>query len=248
MKVSIITVVYNNVTTIEEAINSVFSQTYANIEYIIIDGGSNDGTLDILNINKHKVSLLISEPDKGIYDAMNKGLRLASGEVIGILNSDDLLNGITIIEDVVKEFISDNKIDAVYGDLVYVNRFDTTKIVRMWKSKTYFKNFFEYGNVPPHTSLFLKNTVYKNSGLFNTSLKLASDYEFMLRVFKNEIIYSKYIPKVLIRMRLGGSTNKNLSNIIKGNIEVLKSWRINNLKIPILLIPSRIIKRIIQFF
>lgn len=179
---------------------------------------------------------------------MNKGLSLATGEVIGILNSDDLLNGITIIEDVVKEFLSDNKIDAVYGDLVYVNRFDTAKIVRIWKSKSYHKNFFENGNVPPHTSLFLKNSVYKNSGFFNLSLKLASDYEFMLRAFKNNIAFSKYIPNVLIRMRLGGSTNKNWRNIVKGNIEVLKSWRINNLKIPVFLIPCRIVKRLIQFF
>jgi len=248
MKVSIITVVYNNVATIEEAINSVFSQTHANIEYIIIDGGSSDGTLEILYNNKHRFAKFISEPDKGIYDAMNKGLSLATGEIIGILNSDDLLNGPKIIENVVKEFLADSKIDAVYGDLVYVNRIDTTKIIRIWKSKSYYNQFFENGNVPPHTSLFLKNTVYKNSGFFNLSLKLASDYEFMLRAFKNNITFSKYIPTVLIRMRLGGSTNKSWSNIFKGNIEVLKSWRLNNLKIPIFLIPLRIIKRLIQFF
>lgn len=248
MKISIITVVYNNVATIEDAINSVLLQTYNNIEYIIIDGGSNDGTLDILNKYKNRLSKLISEPDKGIYDAMNKGLKMATGEVVGILNSDDLLNGSTIIENIMKEFILDMKLDAIYGDLVYVNRYDTNIVVRTWRSKTYYNNFFENGNVPPHTSLFLKNHIYISSGYFNLSLKLASDYEFMLRVFKHNITYSKYIPHVFVRMRLGGSTNKNMANIIKGNIEVLKSWKLNNLNIPIMLMPLRVIKRLVQFF
>ncbi len=247
MKVSIITVVYNNAKTIRSAINSVLSQSYNEIEYIIVDGASTDGTLEIINEYRDKISVIVSEKDNGIYDAMNKGILQATGDIIGILNSDDLYDNNKIIEIIADEFIKDKKLEIVYGDLVYVAKNDITKIVRKWTSCDYDLTFFDRGEVPPHPSLFLKNNVYKIVGLFNIEYKLASDYEFMLRVFKKNTFKLKYINKILVKMRLGGATNKNYKNIYLGNIEILRAWKLNGLKIPILFIPRRIIKRLSQF-
>ncbi|MEJ7820908.1 MAG: glycosyltransferase family 2 protein [Chitinophagaceae bacterium] len=245
MKVSVITVCYNSSATIETTIKSVLVQTYSNREYIIVDGGSTDGTLDI--IKKYPLLKVVSESDRGVYDAMNKGIRLATGDVIGILNSDDIYQDNEVLSDVVTRFNSNSALDILYGDLVYVKKNDTNKVVRKWESKSYFKNFFEYGNVPPHPTLFVKKHVYKEVGFFNIRYKLAADYEFMLRVFKKHRFESKYINRVMVKMRLGGATNKSLKNILNGNKEILCAWRNNGLKIPLILVPMRIIKRLVQF-
>ena len=189
----------------------------------------------------------ISEKDAGIYDAMNKGVLAATGDVIGILNSDDLYQDVTVIESVMNQFIQNPTLDIVYGDLVYVKSDNVDKVVRNWKSNPYHNNFFDKGNVPPHPSLFVKKRIYEEAGLFNLDFKLAADYEFMLRIFKKHNFKSKYINKVIVKMRLGGATNQSFSNIKKQNIEILKAWRHNQLKVPFLLMPLRIIKRLIQF-
>lgn len=248
MRISIITVVYNNKATIANAIESVLSQNYDDIEYIIIDGKSTDGTLDVINHYSSRISKIVSENDKGIYDAMNKGLRLATGDVIGILNSDDFYANNSILNEVMSQFNKDHDLDILYGDLVYVKPDDVNKLVRKWKSKPYNSNFFENGDVPPHPSLFVSSRVYKEAGHFNLKYRLASDYEFMLRIFKKFNFKIKYLPIVFVNMRLGGATNKNLKNIIKGNAEILSSWKDNGYSIPLLLIPKRIFKRLIQFF
>lgn len=247
MKISIITVVYNNDKTIEDAIKSVLSQSYSNIDYIIIDGGSSDKTVTIINEYKEQLGYFISEKDKGIYDAMNKGINAAKGDVIGILNSDDLYQDTTVIETVMNQFNQNPSIDVVYGDLVYVKSDNVNKVVRNWKSNPYYNSFFENGNVPPHPSLFVKKSVYEKAGFFNLDFKLAADYEFMLRIFKKHNFNSKYINRVIVKMRLGGATNQSFSNIKKQNIEILKAWNHNELKAPFLLMPLRIIKRLIQF-
>jgi len=247
MRISIITVVYNNERTLESAILSVLNQSFKNIEYIIIDGKSIDGTIKIINSYKDKIAHFISETDEGIYDAMNKGIALASGDVIGILNSDDLYADDDVLKDVMGYFQADEKLDILYGDLVYVNTDDINKVVRKWTSKKYYKKFFEHGNVPPHTALFVKKNIYNECGLFNVDYKLAADYDFMLRIFKKFGFSSKYISRLMVRMRLGGATNKSLSNIIKGNKEILNIWKSNNLKVPLLLMPYRLFKRLIQF-
>jgi glycosyltransferase len=247
MKISIITVVYNNVKTIRTAIESVLKQSYNNIEYIIIDGASNDGTIDIINEYRDKIALIISDKDDGIYDAMNKGIKKATGNIIGILNSDDIYENNKILEIVATEFINNNDLDALYGDLVYVTKDDISRIVRKWISCEYDKTFFERGEVPPHPALFLKNKVYLIAGLFNLDFKLASDYELMIRIFKKFNFKSKYINKVFVRMRLGGATNKSFKNIYLGNIEIIKAWKKNDLNLPFLFIPKRILKRITQF-
>jgi len=247
MKISIITVVYNNDKTIEDAIVSVLNQNYKNIEYIIVDGASEDKTISIINSYRDNISKFITEPDKGLYDAMNKGIAQATGDIIGILNSDDLYQDRKVITDVVNEFKKHPEIDLLYGDLVYVKGEDTQKIIRNWKSKEYYHEFFEDGNVPPHPSLFIKSKVYKEAGLFNLDYKLAADYEFMFRIFKLYNFKPLHMKRLMVRMRLGGATNKSIKNILNGNKEILRAWIDNGLKVPMLLMPKRFFKRIVQF-
>jgi glycosyltransferase involved in cell wall biosynthesis len=247
VKLSIITVVYNNEKTIKDALNSVLGQTYRDIEYIIIDGKSKDNTVSIIKEYENKLDYFISEKDFGIYDAMNKGIKAASGDIIGILNSDDLYQDSTVLETVMTQFIQSPELDIVYGDLVYVKSDNIDKVIRNWKSNNYHTNFFENGNVPPHPSLFVKKKVYEETGLFNLDFKLAADYELMLRIFKKHNFKSKYINKVIVKMRLGGATNQSFSNIKKQNKEILLAWKYNKLKVPLLLMPLRILKRLAQF-
>lgn len=248
MKISIITVVYNNELTIEDAITSVLSQTYEDVEYVIIDGKSSDNTTSIINKYAEKISVFISEPDKGLYDAMNKGINAASGDIIGILNSDDLYQDEHVLSDVISMFKRDASCDIVYGDLVYVKQDNVNQVVRRWKSKPYYPRFFEHGYVPPHPALFLKKNVYKEAGSFDLKFKLAADYEFMFRVMKKFNFRSIYYPRLMVKMRLGGATNKNISNIINGNKEIMKAWQQNGFNFPIFLMPLRMLKRIAQFF
>lgn len=247
MKISIITVVYNNEKTIKEAMQSVLSQTYTDIEYVIIDGKSKDNTVNLINDYKEKLGYFISEKDNGLYDAMNKGILACTGDVIGILNSDDLYQDSTVIAAVMEQFINDAELDILYADLVYVKKDDTNKVVRKWKTKSYYDSFFENANVPPHPALFVRNKVYENVGLFDLQYKLAADYELMLRMFKKHEFKSKYFNKLVIKMRLGGATNQSFANIVSQNKEVLKAWKNNGLQAPFYLMPLRLFKRLVQF-
>lgn len=248
MKISIITVVYNNEKTIKGAIQSVFSQDYKNIEYIIIDGNSCDDTVKLICEFKEKLGYFISEKDSGLYDAMNKGIRAATGDIVGILNSDDLYQDSGVISAVMKQFNDDLELDILYGDLVYVKSEDISKVIRTWKSKKYYNRFFENANVPPHPSLFVKKRVYDIAGLFDLEYKIAADYEFMLRIFKKHNFNSRYFNKLLVRMRLGGASNASIASVIKQNKEVLNAWKKNNLKSPFYLMPLRVLKKTTQFF
>lgn len=246
MKISIITATYNSDKTIVDCLNSVFSQTYKNFEVIIIDGLSTDNTLKLVSSFSSDVRIF-SEFDNGLYDAMNKGIELATGDVVAILNSDDLFFSNDILELIVSKFKLDQNLDIIYGNIVYVEQSNTNKIVRKWVSKNYYKNYFEDGNVPPHPSLFLRKRVYESAGKFNLDLKLASDYDFMLRIFKKFDFNSLFINRYIVKMRLGGATNKTYLNIIKQNIEILNSWKLNNLRAPFYLFPKRILLRLRQF-
>lgn len=248
MKISIITVVYNNEKTIEDCIKSVLRQTYKNIEYVIIDGKSKDNTVNLINEYKDRLGYFVSENDNGLYDAMNKGIQVATGDVIGILNSDDLYQDNNVIADIMAQFNNDPALDILYGDLVYVKSDDIDKIVRNWKSKSYYSSFFENANVPPHPSLFVKKKVYNEAGLFDLNYKIAADYELMLRIFKKYNFNSKYINRLVVRMRLGGASNGSFLGIMKQNKEVLNAWKKNNLKSPFYLMPLRIFKKLSQFF
>lgn len=243
MKVSIITVCFNSELTIKETINSVINQTYNDIEYIIIDGKSTDNTLNIIKKYSNRVNVLISEKDDGLYHAMNKGVSLATGDVIGILNSDDLFYSKNTIKNVLKYFIEDEKIKILYGNIIFFNSL-TGKVTRFWKSKSYYKSFFEHGNIPPHPSVFIKKEIYSKNK-FNTNFKIAADYEFLLRLLKKTNITSKYINENIVRMREGGIST-TAKNLFFQNIEVFKSWQCNNLTIPWYFFILRIYKKIKQ--
>lgn len=228
MKVSIITTCKNSETTIEGTIKSVLNQDYPGIEYIIIDGGSTDYTLEIINKYQNKISKVISEADEGLYHAINKGISLATGELVGNLNSDDFYFSSTTISEVVKK-LHEKSADAVYGDLHYVDRNDTQKVIRNWEAGEYTEGLFLKGWMPPHPAFFVKREVYTKHGLFNTDLKSAADYELMLRFIHKHKITVAYVPKVLVKMRVGGKSNKTLLNRIKANLEDRKAWRINDI-------------------
>lgn len=232
--VSIITVVYNSRSTIVQNLNSVISQTYPHIEHIIIDGASTDGTLQLIDKVKKKVTKLISEPDKGIYDAMNKGLSLAGGEIIGFLNADDAYYDETTISTVVSEMEKTGS-DSCYGDLIYVARKDPSKVIRYWKSYPFDPRFFHRGWHPPHPTFFVRRWVYEVYGGFNLQFRIAADYELMLRLLLKHRISTHYIPRVLVKMRTGGISNRNPLNILKANLECYKAWRYNGLPADLLL-------------
>ena len=223
MKVSIITATNNSEKTIEDCIKSLIGQVYMNIEFIIIDNNSTDSTLKIIERYKlkNKSIKLISESDNGLYDALNKGVSYASGDIIGFLHSDDLYFDCYSIFDVVS-FFRDNKSDGVYGDLQYVNKENTDKVIRLWKSRVYHSKLLKMGWMPAHPTLFLKKHVYEKHGGFETSYKISADYDFMLRILKDKILEFGYLPIVITKMRVGGASNRSLKNIIQKTREDYK--------------------------
>ena len=233
MKVSIITATYNSEKTIEKCMNSVLNQTYKNIEYIIMDGQSKDDTLDIIKLKKelHTNIIVNSEKDKGIYDALNKGITRATGDIIGFVHSDDFLAKKNIIEIIVDAFIKFN-VDGVYGDLHYVALNNTNKVIRNWISQPFSDKLLNRGWMPAHPTLFLKKDIYNKHGFFNLKYKIAADYDFMLRIFKNELNTWHYLPETIVKMRIGGKSNKNLSNIIQKTKEDYNAAKENKLKNP----------------
>lgn len=247
MKVSIITVCYNSAETIENTLISVVSQSYPNIEYILIDGQSTDGTLAIIERYKSKLARVISEPDKGIYDAINKGIQLASGELVGVLNSDDFYVNNSVIEEVVK-ILQQQNADCVYGDLQYVDRQNTNLVKRNWVSGKYKQGLFYNGWMPPHPTFFIKNECYKKYGLFNLQLKSAADYELMLRMLHVHQIKAAYLPQVLVKMRVGGKSNISLKNRIKANREDKLAWVINGIKPRFYTLLMKPLSKLGQFF
>ena len=245
-KISIITVSYNSEKTIEDTIQSVVNQTYSDIEYIIVDGLSKDNTMQIVNKYQDKITKVLSEKDKGIFDAFNKGVKLATGDVIGILNSDDFYVDNNVIADVAQKFI-DTKTDSVYGDLVYVDPVNTNKIMRYWKSKPYRKRLFDFGWMPPHPTFFCKKKLYDNYGDFNTWMKISNDYEIVLRFLYRYNAAAEYIPRVLIKMRAGGNSNGSLKKRYIANREDRMSWEINGLVAPIFSMYLKPLQKIGQF-
>lgn len=228
MKVSLITICYNNADTIEDTIQSVLDQTYDQIEYIFIDGGSTDETLKIIEKHRQPYFKVVSEKDNGIYDALNKGIMRATGEVVGMLHADDIFADTEVIEKVVELFKKTNA-DGVYGDLNYVDRINPTKIIRKWKSGKYKANKFLWGWMPPHPSFYVKKAVYDQFGVFNTELRSAADYELMLRFIHKEKIRIAYLEKTMVKMRVGGQSNVTLANRIKANKEDYRAWQLNGL-------------------
>lgn len=247
MKVSIITVVWNNAETIKDAIDSVLGQTYKNIEYIIVDGASTDGTVEIVQSYGDKITKFVSEKDKGLYDAMNKGLRLATGHVIGILNSDDFYINSDVIQKIVKEF-EDKKVDSVYADLVFVKSDNLDKIVRYFDSSHWSPDKFAYGWMPAHPTFFVKREIYDKYGVFRTDLKVAADFDLMARfLFKYKISYN-YMQEVIVKMRTGGASTSLFNIIFTNNKEVMKACKENNIDTNWIKVLSKYPKKILGLF
>ena len=230
LKISIITATYNSSKSLKSCIDSVVMQDYGSIEYIIIDGKSSDSTTDIVNNYQATYSYIkmVSENDSGIYDALNKGLALATGDVIGFLHSDDLFPSNTIISELASKINNDN-LDGIYGDLQYVTKENTNKIIRFWKSCEFRPELLKMGWMPAHPTLFLKKEIYLKHGQFNKSFEISADYDFMLRVLKDNTFKFGYLQKVITKMRLGGASNRSIKNIIKKTKEDLRALRLNNI-------------------
>ena len=225
--ISVITVVWNGVSTIRDCIESIRAQGLP-AEHIVIDGGSTDGTAGIVNKCSNAIAKFVSEPDEGIYDAMNKGIRMASGDVVGILNADDLYADGDVLSGVAKAF-EDPSVESCYGDLVYVDPSDTGRVVRSWRAGPYRKDLFYRGWMPPHPTFFVRRSVYEKFGLFNLSLGSAADYELMLRFLLRHGISTVYLPRVLVRMRAGGTSNLFLRNRLRAHRMDRMAWKVNGL-------------------
>jgi glycosyltransferase involved in cell wall biosynthesis len=246
LKLSIITVTYNSAATLEHTIHSVLLQDYANVEYIVVDGASTDDTLSIIRKYRHKIDHFVSEKDEGLYYALNKGLALATGDVIGILHADDFYIEDHVLGKVAEAFEKSHA-DAVYGDLYYVDRDDTEKIIRKWKSGKYSHGKFLWGWMPPHPAFFVKKEIYHKFGPFNTDLRSAADYELMLRFIHKHRIKLAYLPEYLVKMRTGGQSNASVRNRVKANKEDRKAWELNGLKPYFFTLTLKPLRKIFQF-
>jgi len=247
VKISIVTAVYNRAKTISDAIDSVLGQTGCEIEYIVVDGLSKDGTEDVVRSYGDRITKYIREKDSGIYDALNKGVAAATGDVIGFLHADDVLAGTDIARAIAEPF-KNASIDAVFGDLQYVDAENTNRVIRNWKSGQYDRSKFLYGWMPAHPTFYLRREHYQNLGVYRDDFQIAADYELMLRMlFKNQL-NAKSIDKVLVKMRVGGKSNSSIANRLVANREDARAWSLNDLKAPMGLRWMKPLRKIGQYF
>ena len=246
MKISVVTVSFNSADTIEETIRSVARQRYAEKEHIVIDGGSTDGTIDVL---QRQATLMRwqSEPDRGLYDAMNKGFALASGDIVGFLNSDDFYQHAEVLSKVA-DVMKDERVDACYADLVYVRPHDTQRVVRYWKSREYQNGLCRTGWLPAHPTFFLRRRILEEHGGFDLEFPRQADFELSLRLFEIHHIHAVYVPDVWVRMRTGGVSNRSILGVIKGNIEAYRACRKNRIRVTPFFVFRKMLSRIPQFF
>ena len=246
VKISVITATFNSQSSIRTCIESLNNQTYKNYEHIVIDGGSKDGTIEVLDKYKKNISLLISEPDNGIYDALNKGVLNSTGEIVGFLHSDDFYADKEVLEFIAKIF-EDPLIDGVYGNLEYIHKNDLNKKVRLWKPLIFKLAKLKYGWMPPHPTLYLRRNCYEKVGGFNLKYKISADYDFVLRLFVLNEFKFFYLNKLMIKMRTGGVSNRNFRSIIKKSIEdydILKKNKVGG----IITLCLKLTLKIKQFF
>jgi len=252
VKISIITATYNSIKCISSALDSIKQQSYSNLELILIDGGSTDGTVNWLKQCK-MASQLVSEPDQGIYDALNKGIKLATGDVIGFLHSDDLFASSRTIENIANAFSTMPSLGAglaggavVYGDLVFIDPFDTDKIIRYWKSQTFQPELLRRGWMPPHPTVFMDRQAYANHGLFNTNFKCSADYDYMLRVFRDPTVTVVYLPEVITKMRMGGMSTGGLKSRLNKKKEDYLVLKNNQMPFPLWILLAKNVSKIPQ--
>ena len=226
MKVSVITAVFNGRETVLDALRSVASQEHPEVEHVVIDGASSDGTAELLQARRGDIDVLVSEKDEGIYDALNKGVRLASGEIVGFLHADDLYSDSRVLSRIVDRF-SDPAVEATYGDLVYVRKSDPGRIVRRWRAGQFSPARLAWGWMPPHPTFYARRSVYERLGAFDTRYRIAADYDCLLRFLGRGGIRVAYIPEVLVRMRTGGASNRSLANVLRKSREDYAALRAN---------------------
>ncbi|WP_412467674.1 glycosyltransferase family 2 protein [Pedobacter sp. KLB.chiD] len=246
MKISLITVVYNAETFLQECFNSVKEQTYNDIEYIVIDGGSTDGTLQIIQKNRSAIDYFVSEKDKGLYDALNKGIRNATGEVVGILNADDLFADAHVLAAVAKTFIDRPEIDGLYGDLNYIHP-TANSIIRTWKSKQNTYADLKKGWMPAHPTLYLKRSLFGVNGDYSLDLGTAADYELILRYFFTHKIVAVYLPLLMVSMRAGGISNHSLRSRLAAFVNDYKALKRNKIPYPLFAVMRKKLSKISQF-
>lgn len=244
--ISVITVSFNSRETIADTIESVAAQTHPRIEHIVVDGASTDGTLEVLQRFRKKLSKVVSEPDEGIYAAMNKGFALATGDVVGTLNSDDVYVDENVLSRVAEVF-RDDAVEVCYGDIFYADKGDLNRIIRHWKSEPYRPGLFEQGWMPPHPAFFIRRRVLGRVGPFEASYRFAADFDFMLRALHVQKLRSTYLPHELVKMRAGGETNSTVINVLKGNFEAYKSCRKYGLGVSPLFIARKILRKLPQY-
>ncbi len=245
MKVSIITITYNSSATIADTMKSVAAQTYPNIEHIIIDGASNDNTVEIVKSFPH-VSLVISEKDSGMFNAMNKGIRHATGDIIGILNSDDFFSSKDVIEKIVNAFTPD--LDSIIGDIAFVSPTNLNKIVRYYSSKGWKTTWFRWGFMPPHPSFYLRKQCYDSAGLYKEDYRISADYELMIRMLFSKGFSYKYLPLNIVTMRLGGVSTKNIKARVILNKEIVRACRENGIYTNLGVLSLKYFKKVFEYF
>ena len=246
MKISIITVTYNSEKTINDTLNSLINQTYNDIEFILIDGNSTDNTINIVNNFSTKIfNKVLIEPDNGMYDALNKGIKLATGEIIGILNSDDVFSENTIISKIAKQFNDDPNLDSIFGDVAFIKN---NKTIRYISSKKWTINSFYFGNMPPHPSFYCKKALFEKHGYYKTNYKIAGDFELLLRFILVKKIRFKYLPFKMVNMKTGGLSTNGLESKFKINKEILLSFKENGLNTNYLFLYFRYFKKVFQYF
>lgn len=247
MKVSIITVTYNSARYVDDCINSILRQNYKNIEYIIIDGNSTDGTVDIIKKFSPYIAKWVSEDDNGMYDALNKGMQMATGDLIGILNSDDVLASADVISEIVNCF-QQNNIDSLYGDLVYVEPFDLQKVLRFWKGVEYDRSRFRYGWMPAHPTFYFRRELVVKLGGYESHYLTAADFEFMARYLYRFKISSYYLPKLIVKMRAGGASNESFARRIKANRRDYLAMKNNKIPFPLIVSILKPLIKMPQFY
>ena len=249
MKVSIITVCYNSEKYIRSAIESVLNQSYKDIEYIVIDGKSKDSTVNIIKSYEPLFDgrmKWVSEPDNGIYDAMNKGISFSTGDLIAILNSDDVYYDNDVIKDTVSQ-IQQSGTDTLYGNIEFVKTDSIDVVVRKWKSSPFFAGSFRKGWHPPHPSFFVKKKIYEQYGAFDTSFEVSADFELMLRLFEKNKVSNIYFDRLIVKMRMGGESTGSLKKIIIGNRGVLRAFKKNGITVSCLYPIYRLVPKLLQF-
>lgn len=247
MKISIITVCFNAAATISDTLASVAKQSWQEREHVVVDGASTDGTREILERHRGQLSVLVSEHDDGLYHAMNKGIGLATGDFVGFLNSDDMFADEGSLGRIA-EVLAPGDVDACYGDLVYVDSRDTSRVVRYWRSRPYAPGLVARGWMPAHPTFYIRRDILLAEGGFDLRYRFQSDYELMIRLFECRRIRVRYIPEVLVRMRTGGHTNRSVGNVVRGNLEAWRAWREHGLGRSPLFMVRKVMSRLPQFF